>query len=138
MRSLNVYLSGATKNVDKEFQNWRNRYMEFFDINLNFIDPIRYFNYTDKKPKTNKQCLDLFMWQIDNSDVLLVNLDYSEVSIGTAMEVEHAYCNNIPIIAFGEKDETWYSWIVERASVIFDSLEEALCYIDDYYYASTI
>lgn len=89
MRSLNVYLSGATKNVDKEFQNWRNRYMEFFDINLNFIDPIRYFNYTDKKPKTNKQCLDLFMWQIDNSDVLLVNLDYSEVSIGTAMEVEH-------------------------------------------------
>lgn len=54
------------------------------------------------------------------------------------MEVEHAYCNNIPIIAFGEKDETWYSWIVERASVIFDSLEEALCYIDDYYYASTI
>lgn len=138
MNSLRVYLSGATKCVNEEFQDWRNICVKFWHDSgiyhdLDFINPISYFNYTDKQPKTDKQCLDLFMWQIDNSDVLLVNLDHSKLSIGTAMEVEHAYCNNIPIIAFGKKKDTWYNWIVERASVVFDSLEEAVCYINSSY-----
>ena len=73
------------------------------------------------------------MWQLDHSDIVLVNLDYSDVSCGTCMELEHAFLNNIPIIGFGDKSNTWYSWAAERASIIFDSLEEAIWYINDYY-----
>lgn len=137
MNKLRVYLSGATKNVDEDFQNWRtkceNVCIHGVFPNLKFINPITYFNYTSKLPKTDKQCLDLFMWQIERSDVLLLNLDNSNSSIGTAMEVEHAYCKGIPIIAFGNKKDTWYNWLVERTSVVFDNLYDAVDYIDDSY-----
>lgn len=134
---LKIYLSGATKQVDEDFQSWRNRCLTLcqngYYTKIDFVDPISYFNYTDQQPQTDKQCLDLFMWQIENCDILLVNLDNSNVSIGTGMEIEHAYCNNIPIIAFGEKKETWYNWAVSRSSVIFRTLDIAIDYIYDTY-----
>jgi nucleoside 2-deoxyribosyltransferase len=100
---------------------------------INFIDPISYFNYTNKKPKTDKQCLELFIWQIDKCDILLLNLDHSNKSCGSCMEVEHAHCNNIPIIAFGEKPETWYNWAATRSTAILESLDLAIDYIYDNY-----
>ena len=137
MNKLKIYLSGATKNVDNDFQSWRSRCTMLrqngYYTNLEFIDPISYFNYTKKKPKTEKQCLDLFMWQVEQCDVLLCNLDYSNISCGTNMEVEHAYCNNIPIIAFGSKPETWYQWAETRSTAIFEDLDEAIEYINKYY-----
>jgi nucleoside 2-deoxyribosyltransferase len=137
MNKLNVYLSGATLKVDAEFQDWRTECFSFqlmgYYENINFINPIAHFNYTYSKPKTDKQCIDLFMWLVEKSDVLLVNLDCSDSSIGTSMEVEHAYCNNIPIIGFGKKDTTWYNWTKERCSVIFNSLEDAVRYISNDY-----
>lgn len=133
MSKLNVYLSGAIKNVDGKFQNWRDKCLEIeengFYPEINFIDPNIYFNYTDKLPKTDKQCLNLFMWLVRKCDVLLINLDQSEKSCGTCMEIEHAFCNKIPIIGFGSKQDTWYSWAETRSSVVFDTLEEAVNYI---------
>lgn len=131
---LNVYLSGNVRNVDESFQNWRDEclnYVQYYN-NLNFIDPIKFFNYTDKKPLTDKQCIDLFMYMIEKSDVLLVNLDNSNSSCGTMMEIEHAYCNNIPIIGFGIY-ESWYNWAEERCSITFEDLEGAISYISSTY-----
>ena len=137
MNKLKVYLSGSVKNVDINFQTWRDKCFESeengFYPDIKFIDPINYFNYTDKQPLTDKQCLDLFMWLVEKSDIILVNLDNSDKSVGTAMEVEHAFCNNIPIIAFGKDKDTWYNWIVERAIVVFKNLEYAIEYIDNTY-----
>ena len=137
MGKLNIYLSGATKNINENFQSWRTKCTSAsqngYYTNLNFIDPISYFNYTDKKPKPDRQCLDTFMWMINKSDMLLVNLDHSDNSIGTGMEVEHAYCHNIPIIGFGKKEYTHYNWIKERCSVSFDTLDEAIDYIYNTY-----
>lgn len=137
MGRLNVYLSGPVKNVDGDFQNWRKRLLTLqeddFYPDLNFIDPISYFNYTDKQPRTDKQCLDLFMWQVEKCDVILINLDGSDNSIGEAMEVEHAFCHGIPIIAFGKESSTWYNWVKTRATVIFDDLHDAVDYICDSY-----
>lgn len=137
MKRLNIYLSGATKQVDESFQNWRDKcfnfYLNGYYPKLNFVDPISYFNYTNKQPNTDKQCLDFFMWQIEHCDVLLINLDQSNSSCGSCMEVEHAFCNGIPIVAFGMNPETWYNWAETRSSVIFDTLEEAVIYINDFY-----
>lgn len=132
-KKLNVYLSGAIKCVDEKFQNWRDECLEIeengFYPGIKFVDPNSYFNYTNKKPKTDKQCLDLFMWLVDKCDILLVNLDYSDKSCGTCMEIEHAYCHGIPIIAFGINEHTWYSWAETRSSVVFETLKEAIEYI---------
>lgn len=141
MNKLKVYLSGSVKNADSDFQNWRDYCVsvernELFN-NLKFIDPIHCFNYTNKIPKTDKQCLDLFMWYIEQSDIILINLDGTDKSIGTAIEAEHAFCHNIPIIGFGEKPETWYNWIETRCSAIFEDVTETVDYIS-YYYGSGI
>ena len=134
MNKLKIYLSGATKLVDEDFQTWRDKCLEFeengFYPDIKFIDPISYFNYTNKQPRTDKQCLDLFMWMVEKSDILLINLDNSDISCGSVAEVEHAYCNNIPIIGFGNNQKTWYSWAKERCSITFDCLEDSINYIN--------
>ena len=134
---INVYLSGAIKNVDAEFQDWRgyssDSILYGFYPHLSVLDPNKFFNYTDRQPKTDKQCMDLFMYLLKKCDVLLVNLDQSNCSVGTGMEVEYALCNNIPIIAFGNKPETWYKWVEISAAVILEDVEEALEYINNSY-----
>ena len=135
MTRLNVYLSGNVRNACEDFQGWRDKCMDYAQYynNIKFIDPINYFNYTDKKPKTDRQCLDLFMHIIEKSDVLLINLDWSCSSIGTAMEIEHAFCNGIPIIGFGQDNNNWYNWVEQRCSVVFEDLEDAIYYISNTY-----
>ena len=134
---MKIYLSGGIKNTSIEYQNWRKKCLSFKNNglyeNLEFINPISYFNYTDKLPKTNKQCLDYFMWQVRQCNILLINLDCSNSSCGSAMEVEHAFCHNIPIIGFGEKPDTWYNWIETRCTAIFDDVTEAVDCISYYY-----
>ena len=136
MNKVYVYLSGATKNVHDHFQNWRldAEFKAKVYENIKFINPLKYFNYNPAhQPKTDKQCLNLFTWQVERSELLLVNLDHSEESIGTAMEVEHAYCHGIPVIAFGSQENTWYNWVKERATVVFEDLDEACFYIKETY-----
>lgn len=133
-----VYLSGSVANSPEDFQNWRDidngpRYKYMYML---LIDPMKYFDYTYNAPITDKQCMDHFMWLIDQSDVLLVNMDNSKNSVGTGMEVEHAYKNGIPIIGFGKDENTWYPWIKERTSVIFQNREDAVDYIYQYYVKS--
>lgn len=137
MRKLKVYLSGATKNVSTDFQSWRQMCLDcekhgMFSV-LSFIDPLQYFNYEKKQPLTDKQCMNFFMWQIEQSDVLLVNLDDSKMSVGTLGEVEHAYCHNKPIIGFGSHPDTWYNWTKERCDIVLNNLDDALNYLDDFY-----
>lgn len=134
---LKTYLSGATKQVKEDFQSWRSyckmlSHTGYYE-KIKFVDPLAYFNYKHRLPKTEKQCIDLFMWLIDQCNILLVNLDYSNTSIGTGQEIEHAFCHSIPIIGFGEKPDTWYNWSAERCSVIFDTIEEAVEYINNNY-----
>ena len=135
--NLKVYLSGSAKNVDESFQSWRTHcktltYNGYY-TKIDFVDPMIFFNYTNKQPKTDKQCLDLFVWLVEQSDVLLINLDYSDKSCGSAMEVEHAFCKNIPIVGFGKKDDTHYNWVKERCTITFDTFEQSIDYINDTY-----
>lgn len=134
MKKLKVYLAGAIKNADLDFQNWREECCSRIEYGrIDFIDPNEYFNYHSKLPMTNRQCRDFFMNCIERCDLLLINLDYSDSSCGSCMEAEHALCRNIPIIGFGEKKDTWYDWLKCYPSVIFDTLDEALEYINEYY-----
>lgn len=133
-----IYLSGAIKNTPLTFQKWRDTATVMLDYSsiynqVDILDPNEFFNYTNKKPQSEKQCLDLFMWLVDQSDLLLVNLDHTDESCGTCMEIERAYCHNKPIVAFGSDSKTWYNWAKERASVIFLTLEEAVQYVMDSY-----
>ena len=76
--------------------------------------------------------------QLKNSDIVLVNLDSIDMSIGTAQEIFYAYLLNIPIIGFIEDEESTYihPWIKEEVDKIFvgeNSKDDAVDYIKVYY-----
>ena len=138
MNKINIYLSGACKHTSYNFQSWRRsfkNYLEDYVFNdlFNVIDPMIHFDYDDNKPPTDKACHDLFFHLIDKSDVLIVNLDNSDLSPGTAMEVHHALVNNIPIIGFGNMKDTWYPWVKEECSVVLSSIHNAIEYVYEHY-----
>ena len=132
---LQIYASGSEKNAPEGFTSWRDelKKMTIWYNQLLVLDPMMHFNYTNKPPKTTRQCSNYFMWMIDQCDVLLVNLDHSDVSVGTGCEVQHGSDNHKPIIGFGVKPETWYEWTSDKCDVIFDTMEEAIEYIVEHY-----
>ena len=62
---------------------------------------------------------------------MLVNLNHTNTSVGTGMEVQKAIDWSVPIIGFGTTDI--YPWIKDSCDVVFENLQEALEYIKEYY-----
>ena len=137
MTDFNIYLAGACKNLDWNTQNiWRDVSKEKLErVECNYhvyvSNPNDYFNYIEERHKSQKQVKEFFLHKIRTSNLVLCNLNYSNSSVGTGQELQFARDNNVPIIGFG--NEEVYPWLVEDCQVVFDTLEEALKYISDYY-----
>lgn len=125
---LKIYLSGASKNLDDHGNLWREDAKFIGDMHsILAYNPNDFYNYTDKNPNTVKECMKLFLHQVELSDVILVNLDYTDGSVGTGMEVMHATNLNKPIIGFGNTNV--YPWVAEMCDVILSDLGQAMDYI---------
>lgn len=139
MQKLKIYLAGQCKGLSDEGREWRERVTEqletvagWVDANIAVIDPTKYFSYEEKRHKTQRQVKQYYLWQIAHSDIVLLNCDGADVSIGTAQEVQFAVDHNIPVIGFGSGSA--YPWITEAdCQVVFDSMHEAVDYIRDFY-----
>lgn len=139
MSNLRVYLAGRCKGLEDGGQTWREditkqltAVAEWQDKKVDIFDPTKYFSYAEVKHKTQKQVKDYYMWQLSRCDVVLLNANDTNFSIGTAQEVQYAIDHHIPVVAWGTQE--MYPWIVEvDAQVVFDSMHEAVDYIRDYY-----
>ena len=137
METFQVYTAGATKHVSNdESYLWRKSTRDCLEkvnerYNVNVFIPSEYFNYDTLLPKTEKQCMNYFLHKVSKSDLLLVNLDNSNSSVGTGMEVQKAFDTGIPIIGFGTKNI--YPWIKEHCDIVFEDRFDALVYIKEYY-----
>lgn len=79
----------------------------------------------------NKQVKQFYLSRIRKCDLVLVNLEHTNTSIGTAQELQFAVDNHIPIIGFNDYDS--YEWLPEDCDVIFKGINEAIDYINDFY-----
>ncbi len=70
---------------------------------LTYLFQVNLFNYDTLLPKTEKQCMNYFLHKVSKSDLLLVNLDNSNSSVGTGMEVQKAFDTGIPIIDLAQR-----------------------------------
>lgn len=139
---ITVYLAGACVNEPDEGRSWRQEALVAFrkidrydNLKTCIIDPTYYFTYSNPMHKTDKQVKAFFMSKIKDCDVLLCNLNGSKYSVGTGQEVQFAVCNNIPVIGFGTED--MYPWLANvDCDVVFDSLQDAISYIKNYYIVS--
>lgn len=136
---LTVYLAGACKNIDDGGKEWRNsitqrleKAAEWCNKSVEVFNPTFYFNYTEKLHKTQKQIKDYYFSRLRKCDLVIVNLNDTNSSIGTAQEIQYAVDHCIPIIGFGTKEV--YPWIAEvDCQVVFDTMTEAVDYVRDYY-----
>ena len=136
---LTVYLAGKCRGLNDEGKSWRNEIdvklqtvAEWINSNIRVVDPTEYFSYSENKHKSNKQVKEFFLNKISHCDLVIVNLDDSDSSVGTAQECQFAVDNKIPIVGFGTKN--MYEWIAEvDCQVVFDSMHEVVDYVRDYY-----
>ena len=133
MKQIKIYTSGAEKNATTEHTSWRQEIKTLENKYIKFINPMNHFDYDTRPASSAKECRNYFMWLIDKCDIVLVNLDYTDKSVGTGMEVHHAYDTNKPIIGFGIKQDTWYEWVIDECDVVFNTAEEAIDYIITHY-----
>lgn len=139
-----VYLSGRMSGVPHdEMMYSRNKvasYLEFLiknmDADWKVVNPAYFYNYKNNAHKSDKEIMQFELNLVRNSDVVLVNIEDINASIGSCIEVYEAYKNDIPIVAYGE-DEDWYvthPWIKECISRRERTYYEACEYIADFYF----
>lgn len=140
MRDFQIYLAGKTGGLTQvEANSWRNNVKNILENyeskrfnNIRVINPNDFFNYYKTLHKTHKQIKRFFMSQIDKSDLVIVNLNNSNSSVGTGQELEHARMKGIPIVGYGT--ENIYTWESEEdCDVVFNTEEECVEYVLDYY-----
>lgn len=133
-----VYLAGACRGMHDGGKEWRLKAENIFkniseakDVTIKVINPTRYFDRDGGNAITNKQVKQFYLSRIRKCDLILVNLEHTNTSIGTAQELQFAVDNHIPIIGFNDYDS--YEWLPEDCDVIFKGINEAIDYINDFY-----
>ena len=132
-------MAGKCKGLQDQGRTWREditnkleTVAEWSGKEVHIINPIKYFSYDESKHKTNKQVKEFFMNKISKCDMVIVNLNDSDSSVGTAQETQFAVDHDIPVIGFGNNNT--YSWISEvDCQVAFNTMTETVDYVRDFY-----
>lgn len=144
MNNLTIYLAGKMSGLKFEEMNmWRilvkqqlRRVSMCTDLdNLKIINPVDYFNFEEKRYKSELEVMKYDLSRVKNSDLVIVNLEGLDTSIGTIIECYEAYCSNIPVLAFGysgdyEKLHPWIKCCITRYD---NTYEECVEYVRDFY-----
>lgn len=126
-----VYLAGKmTGLTPAQMSGWRVEsfiHLEGFEV----FDPVD-TQLTD--PPTSREIVDSNKYQISNSDVVLVELNHEEVSIGTIGEIVFAKGIGKPVIAWGgAMGVVNHPWVQEHITAHFKELGQAVDYINHNY-----
>lgn len=144
MRELIIYEAGKMSGLSYELMNeWRVELKkllmesaENYDVKVKVINPVSYYNFMNPRHHSEKEVMEFDLNYIRKSDIVIVNLDGLNTSIGTCIELYEANKNNIPVIAFG-KIETYtnlHPWIKEYISRVDWTKEGLVEYITDFYF----
>jgi len=129
-----VYLAGKMAGLRKEEMNeWRDKAAdELVEANFNVLSPV---NTDFGTNVTDSEIIHSNDFQIRHSDIILAELDYENISIGTICEIVEARRQGKPVIAWG----TAYNIINHphirgRITRHCEDLENAVQYIIENYY----
>ena len=134
MRRPTVYLAGKMAGLSKEQMNeWRDKAVdELVEANFNVLSPV---NTDFGTNVSDSEIIHSNDFQIGHSDIILAELDYEQISIGTICEIVEARRQGKPVIVWG----TAYNIINHphirgRITRHCEDLENAVQYIIENYY----
>jgi len=136
--TLGIYLAGPCFNEPDEGAAWRQRAKDVLEktaedhgCSIKVVNPVNYFSYSEAKHQSDKQVKRYYMDQILHCRLVLVNLENTATSPGTAQELQYAVDHDVQVIGFGS--EKVYPWLKVDCQAVFTSLLQAIDYIADYY-----
>ena len=134
MRRPTVYLAGKMSGLSKEEMNgWREAATDkLLEAGYKILNPVETDFGTNV---SDSEIIHSNDFQIRHSDIILAELDYEQISIGTICEIVEARRQGKPVIAWG----TAYSIINHphirgRITRHCEDLENAVQYIIENYY----
>lgn len=139
-----IYLAGKMNGLSfEEMNNWRNEVFqkllslsEMYNIKLNVVNPVLYYNFEEKRHQTEIEVEEFDLAHVISSDIVIVNLNGLKDSIGTIIELHDAhYHNKIPVIAFGDKElfNNLHPWVKNDITRVENNINDVVTYIRDFY-----
>lgn len=137
MKEFVCYLAGQMTGISYEESNiWRSTAKDWLEsrecsYHVKVINPNDYYNFVSQSHISEKEIIRFDLHKVRTSDLILVNLN--GVSLGTAMELQHAFDSQIPIFGYKDDGEELHPWLEFECDRIFNSLSGVLEYIKCYY-----
>lgn len=140
MENVRVYLSGGMGSLSMEEQSkWRSQVInaiKFGDYHCEkkpiFFNPVDYYNFTEKRHKTEREIVEFDLNAVRNSDLIIVNFNDPK-SLGTCAELAIAYDRHIPIIGINKDGVELHPWLTEFTTRMCDDVREAVEHVVDFY-----
>lgn len=144
MKKIKIYLAGKMAGLSfEEMNNWRKHISGlliessiYCDIDLNIINPVDYYNFEEKRYKTQKEVMLYDLQHVKTSDIVIANIANLSTSIGSCIELYEAYTKQIPVIAFGnlQEYENLHPWVKECIIRFEETDKQIAKYIRDFYF----
>lgn len=108
----------------------------YSQIRPTVINPNDFYNFKEPTHKSEHEVMQYDLNHVRSSDIIVVNLDGINTSIGTAIELYAAAQLNIPVLAWGtsEEWENTHPWLKECISRVESDANDLCNYIFEYYF----
>lgn len=140
---IKIYTAGKMLGLTyQEQMDWRYKIENMIenktDQLIKFIHPPLVYNYIEPSHKTEQEVMNWDLSHLKDCDIVIVNLEEIESSIGTifemaaANELNHSGHKHIYIVGFGHTDKSLHPWIELSLHRKEDTLEDAADYVAEY------
>lgn len=143
MKELTIYEAGKMSGLGlQQMLTWRIELTkeledtaELVGAKVNAINPVNYFNFVQKRHQTEEEIMKFDLAKVKNSDIVIVNMEGLNTSIGTCIEVYEAYKREIPVLAFGSNQlyEELHPWIQCCITRHDETYKKTVKYIKEFY-----
>ena len=144
MKELIIYECGAMSNCKsfEEMNGWRvylktaiNKVAENVGAKVKVINPCDYYRLDIIRHQSETEVFKFDLSKVKESDLVVVNLEGLNTSIGSIIECYEAFKRDIPVLAFGSnKDyETLHPWVQCCITRHDKNYRECINYIRDFY-----
>lgn len=143
MKELTIYEAGKMSGLGlQQMITWRieltkelEDVAEIVGVKINAVNPVNYFNFVQKRHQTESEIMKFDLSKVKHSDIVVVNMDGLNTSIGTCIELYEAYKKEIPVLAFGSNElyEELHPWIQCCITRHDETYKDTVNYIKDFY-----
>lgn len=122
----------------EEQSRWRQQIQDAVRFNYDcdkkpfFFDPVKYFNFTEKRYQSEREVMNFDLNALRESNLIVVNFNEPS-SLGTAMELMLGYERRVPILGLNKDNKEIHPWLECCCDRIFHSMKDLVEYIVDFY-----